>query len=72
MNTIADNFEKALILTLENWSFSSVLQSEASSMIIKVTHSDKDSATIIMLWEISCLKLLYELTEAFPVDESFI
>ncbi len=29
MNTIADNFEEALILALENWSFSSVLQSEA-------------------------------------------
>ncbi len=72
MNTIADNFEKVLILTLENWSFFFVLQSETSSVVIKMTHSDKDLVTIIMLREISCSKLLYESTEAFSVDESFI
>ncbi len=72
MNTIADNFEEALILALENWSLFSVLQSEASSVVIKVTYSDKDSATIIMLRGISCSRLLYESAEAFSVDESFI
>ncbi len=72
MDTIADNFEEALILALENWSPSSVLQSEASSVVIKVTHSDKGSATIIMLRGISCSRLPYGSAKAFPVDGSFI
>ncbi len=72
MDTIADNFEEALILTLENWSPSFVLQSKASLVVIKVTHSDKDLATIIMLRGISCSRLLYGSAKAFLVDGSFI
>ncbi len=69
MNIIVDNFEKVIILTLENWSFFFVLQSKTSSVVIKMMYSDKDSTTIIMLQEISCSKLFYKSTKAFSVNE---
>jgi len=49
MDPLPADLEEALIWALENSSPSSILRSEASSVIFTVTNSHNDTATIIML-----------------------